>query len=312
MMTRITSLGAMFRTAVRGIFVPLALLAAISPAQAQATYGPVDDEANSGWDGEVSVSATYARRDRDLISDYDRSGLGAQAVIGYRLPAGSSTTLRIEAEAEVDKFTASYGGTAEVTQKLGEAVTVSLAASGFKDRVTLESFETDQAAVRGGIEVVAGSTTVEAFARHRWRSYDDLAGGTGKGWQFGSRLRERFGSYHWAEARLSHERIDDNGGRHGYRRTSLGLDYSHPLTKRLRLRPGFDYREWTYQGRYIADLATNPRRKDRLIRPELGLSWGKTKGLFARASAGWDFYKSNDPRFAGNGARLQMVAGYRF
>jgi opacity protein-like surface antigen len=252
--------------------IALAALMLAAPAQAQAVYGPVDDEAKAGWEGEVSVSATYTRRDRDLISDFDRSGLGARAVIGYRLPAGNSTVVRVEGEAEADKYTASYGGTVEVAQQLGKAVTVSLAASGYKDRVTLESLNTDQAAVRAGVEISAGDTTIEGFARHRWRNYDDLAGGTGKGWQFGSRLRERFGPYHWAEARLSHERIDDNGGRHGYRRTSLGLDYSHPLTKRLRLRPGFDYRKWAYQGRYIADLTTNPRRMDRLIRPELGLS----------------------------------------
>jgi hypothetical protein len=309
---RIARLGSVLRAVFRGFCMPLAILTLVAPAQAQSIYGPVDHEAKAGWDGEVSLSATYARRDRDLISDFDRSGVSVEAVIGYRLPAGSGTSLRIEAEAEADKFTASYGGTVELAHKLGQAVTVSLAASGYKDRVTLESLDTDQAAVRGGIEIVAGSTTIEGFARYRWRSYDDFAAGTGKGWQAGSRLRERMGAYHWAEARLSHERIDDNGGRHGYRRTSLGLDYSHPLTKRLRLRPGFDYREWTYQGRYIADLATNPKRKDRLIRPEIGLSWGKTKGLFVRGSAGWDFYRSNDPRFTGNGPRLQLVAGYRF
>jgi hypothetical protein len=312
MMARPVSLSGLARTVLCGILAPLALLGLTAPAQAKAVYGPTDDAAESGWEGEVAVSATYAKRDRDLISDYDRSGLGAQAVIGYRLPAGSSTNLRIEAEAATDKYTTSYGATAAIEQKLGEVVTVSLAASGHKHLVTLESFDTDQAAVRIGVEVKAGSTEIEGFARHRWRSYDDFAGGTSQGWQFGTRLRERFGSYHWAEARLSHERIDDNGGFHGYRRTSAGLDYSHPLTKRLRLRPSLDYREWTYQGRYIADLVTNPRRKDRLVRPELGLAWGKTKGLFVRASAAWDFYHSNDPRWTGDGPRLKLVAGFRF
>ncbi len=311
-MVRIASLTAAIRATLCGALAALAMLTLGSPAQAQAVYGPVDDEAKAGWEGEVAVSATYAKRDRDLISDYDRSGLGAQAVIGYRLPAGNTTSVRIEAEAEVDKYNESFGGTVELAQKLSEAVTVSIAASTYQDRLTLESFKTDQAAVRIGIEVKAGSTRIEGYARHRWRDYDDLAGGTGKGWQFGSVLRERFGSYHWAEARLSHEQIDDNRGRHGFQRTSAGLDYSHPLTKRLRLRPSLDYREWTYQGRYVANLVTNPRQKDRLIRPELGLSWGKTKGLFARGSAAWDFYRSNDPRFTGNGPRLQLVAGYRF
>jgi hypothetical protein len=309
MIAQLSSLGFGLRAALCAI---LALLVLASPVRAQAVYGPQDEEVEAGWDGEIAVSATYAKRDRDLISDYDRSGLGALAVIGYRLPAGISTSVRVEGEAEIDKYGAAYGGTLELAQKLGDVVTVSLAASGNKDRVTLESFDTDQTAVRAGVEIKTGSTEIEGYARHRWRRYDDFAAGTGKGWQFGSRLRERFGSYHWAEARLSHERIDDNGGRHGYRRTSISLDYSHPLTRRLRLRPGLDFREWTYQGRFVADLAINSRRKDRLIRPELMLAWGKTKGLFGRASAGYDFYRSNDPRYAGNGPRLKLVVGYRF
>lgn len=312
MIVRLDSHAAAVAQVLCGIAALLLVLTGAPSAQAQTVHGPLDDEAKAGWEGEIAVSATYAKRDRDLISDYDRSGLGARAVIGYRLPAGNSTSLRLEAEAEVDKYTTSYSATAGIEQALGETVTASLEASGHKHLVTLESRDTDQAAVRGGIEVRSGSATIEGFARHRWRSYGDLATGSGRGWQFGGRLRERFGPYHWAEARLLHERIDDNGGRHDHRRLSLGLDYSRPLTKRLRLRPGFDFREWTYRGRYVADLSTNPRRKDRLVRPELGLSWGKARGPFLRGSAGWDFYRSNDPRFTGDGPRLRFIAGYRF
>jgi hypothetical protein len=295
-----------------GLIGALAIMAS-SPALAQPgqAYGPKDDSAESGFDGEVSLLATYAKRARELASDYDRSGLGASATLGYEVPAGT-TTFRLEAHVETDKYTTSYRGEAEVRQQLGEAVTVSLSASGTKHAIVLESLDADQVAVRAGIKIVAGQTAIEAFGRHRWRTYNDLTLGEGKGWQGGGKVRQRFGPYHWLEIGGNVERIDDGGGRHGFRRTTLAIDYSHPIARRLRVLVGLDHRAWTYDGRWIADNSANPRRHDRLTRPELGLSWGKTRGAYVRATAGYDFYRSNDPRWSGDGPRLRLVTGYRF
>jgi hypothetical protein len=246
-----------------------------------------------------------------VASDYDRSGLGASATVGYEVPAGS-TTFRLEAQAETDKYTTSYRGEAEIRQQLGEAVTASVSVSGTKHAILLETLDGDQVAVRAGVKIIAGQTTIEAFGRHRWRYYNDVSGGSGEGWQGGAKLRQRFGPYHWLEIGGNAERIDDNGGRHGFRRTTLSVDFSQPVAKRLRLLVGLDHRAWTYDGRWIDDNPANPRRHDRLTRPELGLSWGKTKGAYVRATAGYDFYRSNDPRWSGNGPRLRLVTGYRF
>lgn len=288
-------------------------LAVAAPALAQSahTYGPRDEQAEGGFDGEVSLLATYAKRARELASDYDRSGLGASATLGYEIPAGS-TTFRLEAQAETDKYATSYRGEAEVRQALGKAVTISASISGTKHAILLETLDGDQVAVRGAIRLVAGQTTLEAFARHRWRYYNDLTGGEGRGWQGGARLRQRFGPYHWLEIGGNLERIDDNGARHSFRRTTLSFDFSQPVAKRLRLLIGLDHRAWTYDGRWIDDNPANPRRHDRMTRPELGLSWGKTRGPYVRATAGYDFYRSNDPRWSGNGPRLRLVTGYRF
>lgn len=280
-------------------------------AQPGQAYGPKDEEAQGGFDGEVAVLATYAKRARELASDYDRSGLGARATLGYEIPAGS-TTLRLEAGAETDKYTTSYRAEVEVRQEIGKSVTLSLGASGTKHAIVLESLDSDQAAVRAGVKIASGNTTVEAFARHRWRKYNDLTGGTGQGWQGGARLRQRFGPYHWLELGGNREHIDDNGGRHGFSRTTLSADYSHPIAKRLRALAGLDYRAWTYDGRWIADNPANPKRHDRLVRPEVGLSWGKTKGAYVRATAGYDFYRSNDSRYSGDGPRLRLITGFRF
>jgi hypothetical protein len=227
------------------------------------------------------------------------------------LPAGD-TVLRLEAHSERDKFVISARAEAEVRQKLSDNVTLSVSASGTSHGIVLESLDADQLAVRGGIAVKAGKTTLEAFGRHRWRRYNDVAAGTGQGWQLGGKLHQRFGSWHWLELGTAHDRIDDGGRRHGYRRTVLALDYSRPIVGRLRLLVGTEYREWTYDARWVADNPANPQRRDRLVRPELGLAWGRTKGFRARATAGYDFYRSNDPRFSGDGPRLRMVLGYRF
>lgn len=296
----------------RRLVMALALLAVpMAPALAQQTYGPKDEASHGGFDGDVSVLVTYAKRARELASDFDRSGPGASATIGYEIPAGS-TTFRLEAHGETDKYATSYRGEAEIRQQLGKEVTVSVSASGTKHAIVLESLDSDQAAIRAGVAVVSGNTTVEAYGRHRWRRYHDVTSGSAKGWQGGARLRQRFGPYHWVELRGNHEQIDDNGGRHGYRRTSLSADYSHPVTKRLRVVAGADYRSWTYDGRWIGDVVTNPKRHDRLVRPEVGLSWGKTKGVYLRASAAYDFYRSNDPRYSGDGPRLRLITGFRF
>lgn len=290
----------------------LALFSAVpAAAQQSKVYGPPDEAASGGFDGEIKLTGTYAKRDRELISDLDRSGLGASGTIGYTLPAGK-TTVRVELHAETDKYATTTRGEIEVRQKLGKQVTLSVSATGTKNAVFLESLDADQLALRGGVELRTGKTSIEIYGRHRWRGYNDAIGGTSRGWQGGAKLRQRFGSYHWLELGGSRERIDDNGGRHGFARTSLSADYSVPIAKRLRLVTGADYRVWTYDGRWVADNPANPQRHDRLIRPELGLSWGKTKGAYVRATAGYDCYESNDPRFSGNGPRLKLTLGFRF
>lgn len=295
--------------------VGLALAQLASPAamaQGRQTYGPVDEPARAEIEGEVAVLAIYAKRDRELVSDLDRSGIGARATLTYQLPAGANTTVRLNAAAETDKFATSVRGEAEIRQKISPTVSIAASVSAGAGAITLESDNTDQVAVRGELRIESGKVATELWARYRWRSYGDLAGGKGEGWQGGASMRLRFGSWHWLELRASRERIEDGGGRHGFSRGSIGFDYSRPIAPRLRLVMGLDYREWTYDGRWIADNPANARRSDTLFQPEAGLSWGRTKGFFVRATAGYDFQNSNDPRFSGNGARLRLIAGYRF
>lgn len=301
------------RGAFTRLFAVVALLALpVAAASAQESYGPRDEEPKGGWSGEVSASATYAKRSRDLISDYDRSGAGLETVIGYTLPAGRTASFRLEGNVSADKYTTSYGARAELTQNLAENVTLRITGSGTRHAVVLESLDADQASAQAAVAVKSGEERIEIYGRHRWRRYHDAAAGTGKGWQLGARWRHRFGSYHWFNVHTAWDRIDDNGGRHGYRRTSVSLDYSHPVAKRLRLLAGTDYRVWTYDGRTIGDVSGAPRRHDRLVRPELGLSWGKTSGSYVRGTAGYDFYRSNDQRFSGNGPRTKLEIGFRF
>ena len=306
-----------FGGALLQLFCGLVLIGApLTSASAQAVYGPSDEQpqpgkAPSGWDGQLSVSATYAKRARELVSDFDRSGVGVAALLG-RSFGSDWTRFRLEGNASTDKYTTTYGGEAELAQQLSKAVTARLTASGTKHAVTLESLDTDQAAVRAGVTVSASETRIEAYARHRWRRYHDVAGGTGQGWQLGVHLTQSFGSYHWLELSAAYDRIADNGGFHSYRRSIASLDYSKPLTKRLRLIAGLERREWTYSGRRVGDIATADLRHDRLVRPDLGLSYGRSKGLYARATGGYDFYRSNDIRFSGDGPRLRLSLGYRF
>jgi hypothetical protein len=307
----------MVRTFLKRATLCLPLLAVpLAPLIAQGElFGPsLEDASESKWDGRISFSGAHIKRKRDGVSDYNRSGMSANAEIGFETPIDDISSFRLEALARTDRYSTGYGGSAQLRSKLGKAVEVSVTGEGTRNAVVLEAPKADQAAVRIGATIREGNTRVEAFARHRWREYDTAPGvkDQAKGWQFSGRVHQRIGSYHWVEAGVSRDRMKDKTGRYGYRRNTLSADYSLPVARRIRLLLGSEYRRWTYDGRRVGDIATNAKRRDRLIRPEVGIAAGRTRGGYARATGGYDFYKSNDPRYTGNGPNLRLTVGYRF
>jgi hypothetical protein len=276
------------------------------------------DDQPAGFYGEVSASGTYTKRARTLLDDADGSNLRLRTELGFE-GGNAMTKFRLEAHVGVSDYhddggsaRPRLGALVELSQKFADSYTFAASAAHDENIVTLESTNTDQTIIKASIAAEPGNNLIEAHAGYRWRDYQDAIGGKGKGVELGARLRHRFGSYHWAAIGVTHDRIASNNVQRDYRRTAFGADYSVPVAKRLRITASADYRTWTYPSRTVGSVATAPKRSDRLIRPEIGLSYGRSKGLYARSSLGYDFYKSNDPRFSGNGIRVGGTVGYRF
>lgn len=277
-----------------------------------------DDGFEDGFDAEISAAGTYADRSREGFDDVDSSNVRLRGEVGYE-GGDDMTKFRLETHVAVSDYRGDNDGTrlgwgirAEATQAIGKAASVEISAGHVTNTVVLESLRADQTKAETKFSIKQGSKTIDAHAGYRWRDYKDSAGGKGKGWEAGARIHHRFGSYNWVAASVSHDRIKSAAQRRSYQRTSFAADYSVPVAKRLRLLASAEHRNWTYQGRFVGDVAGAAKRKDTLTRPEIGLSYGRTKGVYVRGTAGYDFYKSNDARFSGNGPRAQMTIGFRF
>jgi hypothetical protein len=282
---------------------------------------PMDGKSSTdddGFDLEISASGTFAERSREGFDDSDSSNARLRAEAGYE-GGNEMTKFRLEMHVgasdyrkDGDGARLNWGARGRVTHELSQSIAAEFSAGHSANNVVLESTKADQTRIAAKLSLKQGSKTIEASAAYRWRDYDDALGGKGKGWEAGARVHKRFGSYHWVAASVSHDRIDSGVQRRGYNRTSFTADYSVPIAKNLRFVAGAERRNWTYQGRFIGDVISAPKRQDTLTRPEIGLSYGRRKGAYIRGSAGYDFYKSNDTRFSGNGPRAQITMGFRF
>lgn len=305
--------------AARTLCAPLLLGALVQPAmarEAQENRDPPGDRTapgiETGWDVEVAFAATHNDTDNPIDpNDFNLAGVGGTGKVGFSA-TGKSTEFRLEVDADVFDYNISYGVNGEVTRKLGANVEIGLKAAHARHLITAEALETNQTQLRAGIAWEKGKNRIETFAAHRWRDYNDAAGGTGKGWSVGGRMRHRFATFHWIALGVTHDRITASAARHTYRRTTWSADYSVPVAKDLRAVAGFDLRNWRFDARPAFGAAVPAVRQDRLIRIEGGLSWGKRRGLFAKATGGYDFHRSNDILQGGDGPRAAVTVGLRF
>jgi hypothetical protein len=292
----------------------LAVPVGFAAAPAQAREGTEDP----GWDADVSLNGIAVGSSQTGADELDSSGFGARAEIGYSAKAGDAD-MRLEVDASVFDYSdgqlptrKSYGARAEVKQPLGRNVTASVSARYAANLVTLESQSADQTSARGKLTWEKGKNQVSAYGEYRWRTYAGVLGSTGKGLRAGMEYRHRFGSYHWARLDLSHEKNTSSDPLRGYKRVNAAFDYSRPIARDVRLLAGIEARHWTYDGRIAQGAGPGVRRKDSLIAPDIGLSYGRTQGLYATGRASYQFRQSNDARFGKNGPRITVAIGFRF
>ena len=228
--------------------------------------------------------------------------------------------MRAQADATVFDYTddtrdtrQSWGVRVTAIQKITKTVNFELEARHSEDIVVLESTQADQDALAAQLEWSKGNDRVRVEAEYRKRQYEAGSGGKGDGLRYAAQYNRRLGAYQWVRLDVSHEDIDSDNPVRGYKRDRAVIKYSLPVAERLRVRPSLDYRTWKYDGRVAQGDPDGAMRRDRVVTPAVELAYGSdTRGVYARASAGYEFRMSNDERYGDNAPRLQATVGYRF
>ena len=270
----------------------------------------------------VEMEARAVQSDREVVDgdDIESSGAGLGIDAGFTWKEGR-TEVQFDLGAEVFDFSEDGRLTREsasaqltLTQEITPEISLSASVGHWEDIVTLEARQTDQDAVQGEIKYENRTHRLRLRAQYREREYERVTPSTGKGMRYDFQYNYRIGSWHWARLELRTEDIDSDHSRRGYERHMVRVGYSLPLDrdKKWRLRPQLEYRDWTYDGRTVLDEPDAALRNDSYIQPEIGLAYGKSDGLKARARVAYQFRSSNDPRYREDAPYLDFTVGYRF
>ncbi len=304
-----------------GIAAGLAFAGHAAPALANGAVksSSAGEDTDQGFEGELSTTVIGAKLSQADTGDAtDSSGIGAHAGLAYS-GAAHKLRFRLEVDASVFEYreptrnsrtTTRIGG--EVNQDVTKDLSIGVSAARAFNMITLESVDANQTSTQAGLTWKRGKHQVEAGAGYRWRQYNDGLASRGKGGQLSLRYRHSFGSWHWAAARAGYDQVQSPNRLYGYKRASFALDYNLPIASRLRAVAGFDVRSWKYDGRHISGNPAASQRRDQLYRPEIGLSYGNSKGLFGRATLAYDVRRSNDVRYRNDGLRVGLTAGFSF
>ena len=276
----------------------------------------------SGWrlepDARIEVqtiSAQTTTRDDDLVIDGEAISLRGQ--VGLALNS-ESTRFRLEAD-RIEVFRLGEGRrdvsrdrlTATAEHDLTRTLELQVQARRYDDLITVESADTDE--WQGSARVTFEPTRAHRFrvsAAWRDRQYDNRAAPatTGEGPRVDAQYRRRFDRYHYLAFDLRAENIRSDDPDRGYERESVGVAYTRPVTKDLRVRPAIELIKTRFDGRVADDGAL---RRDRQVVPEVELLWWPGKWRI-EAEAKYVFFKSNEAIREREGYRLTLSVGYAF
>lgn len=273
------------------------------------------------FDALIELRGVESDLNFDEGEDIDSSGIGARVRLGAEYRPAQNTEIRIEGEARIFEFRDEDRGSLDsaigrltVTQQISDELHIRAHVRRYENIAVLEAFSADQTSVGGRVQWERGNDRVRLDADYREREYDTRLPGNGDGYRLSGQYNRRFGPYHWLRFDLSHEDIEsDNAPRRSYDRQVARVKYSHPVHKRIRLRPSLEYRQWDYDARIARGDPEGDLRRDSYVAPAIEISAGRaTRGLYGLASAEYRIRTSNDERFDDNAIRIGVRLGYRF
>ncbi len=295
-----------------GLLAATSALFAGSPAAAQ----------DGGWrlepDARIEVQAVSAQtttRDDDLVIDGEAISMRGQ--IGLALN-NDTTRFRIEADRiEVFRLDGDRDDisrdrlTATVQKDVTKTLELQLQARRYDDFVTVESSDSDewQGSARFSFQPDRDNR-FRLQGTWRDRQYDNGAGPatTGDGPRVDAQYRRRLGANHFLAFDLRAENIRSDDPDRGYERESVGVAYTRPVAKDLRVRPAIELIKTRFDGR-LSD--TGALRRDRQVVPEVELLWWPGKWRI-EAEAKYVFFNSNESVREREGYRLTVSVGYAF
>lgn len=271
--------------------------------------------------GQIEFRLVESDLDADQGEEFDSSGVAFRTEAGLDFDLGKTTGARIEVEGghfdysdPIREDRTSYGAAIEISQELSGSFDIRLRVRRVENIALLESARADQTSVGVRLQWEDGNDRLRAFVDYRWRKYDLNNSPRGEGWRFAAQYNRRFGSYHWLRFDLAYEEIDsDTSPARAYDRATAKVEYSHPIAKRLRLKPSVEYRAWSYDARIARGDPAGDLRTDSYVGPALELSYGSdTRGFYAEANAQYRLRTSNDVRYDNDAFRIGVTAGFRF
>lgn len=298
------------------VLLGAATMVAFAPASASEEAGIKIDPT-----GQIEFRLVESDLDADQGEEFDSSGIAFRAEAGLDFDLGKTTGARVEVEGgyldysdPIREDRASYGAAIEISQELSDSFEIRLRLRRIENIALLESARADQTSVGVRLQWEDGNDRLRAFVDYRWRDYDLNNSPKGEGWRFAGQYNRRFGSYHWLRLDLAREEIDsDDSSARSFDRTTAKVEYSHPIAKRLRLKPSVEYRSWSYDARIARGDPQGDLRRDSYVGPALELSYGSdTRGFYAEANAQYRLRTSNDVRYDNDAFRVGVTAGFRF
>ena len=293
----------------------IALVALIVPSVIAAQDGPWE------FDGDIEAIAIASDLDLDQGEGIDSSGVGARARFGATHKVTDRTSVRAQVEGRVFEFEDTNRerldtviGRLHVDHEVSETLAVRLYARRFENISLLEALQADQTSLGGRVQWQSGNDRVNVTGEYRTREYDTRIGGEGEGGRVAVQYNRRFGPYHWLRFDLAADRNNsEDEPRRSYDRRVARVAYSHPVGKRVRLRPRLEYREWDYDDRIARGDPASDLREDSYVAPGVELVWGRaTRGVYGEFDVEYRIRESNDERFDDNALRVGVRLGYRF
>ncbi len=287
-----------------------------TPARAQ-----TDDAFNADPTAEFSFRVVQSDLDFDEGEDIDSSGIGVRGEVGFDFDLGKTTGARIEVQGGYFDYNdvtredrTTYGGAIQVEQEISETIGVRLRARRIENVAVLEALPgADQTSIGVRVQWEKGNDRLRAYADYLEREYDYNTTVHSDGWRLAVQYNRRLGSYHWLRFDLRHEWMDsEDSPRRSYQRTVAQVKYSLPITRRLRFRPSIEYRQWSYDERIARGDPQGDLRRDSYVGPGAEIAYGRTKGIYATASAQYRIKSSNDERYNSDTFRVGLTVGYRF